>query len=74
MASPQFFQKEFSKPQGSRGYNYNNINEFDNRTVIEKFSTLKMGENKNGKPQAPYFTKELRLIIKEKLMELYKVQ
>ena len=69
----EWFQDEFSKPIGSRGYIYNNINEFDNKAVIEKFSTFKMGKDKKGKIQAPYFTTELRTKIKEKLMELYKV-
>lgn len=68
-----WFQDKFSKPKGSRGYTYDSVDEFDNKIVIEKFCSLKMGKNDKGQEQAPYFPKELREKIKSKLKELYRV-
>lgn len=68
-----WFQDEFSKPKGSRGYTYDSVDEFDNKIVIEKFCSLKMGKNDKGQERAPYFPEELREKIKSKLKELYHV-
>lgn len=78
-----WFQNDiFSKPQGSRGYDvWNNIDEKNNKTVIDKFCSLKMGSypmdykypDKAGKVKAPYYTDAIRDSIKQLLYKLYNV-
>lgn len=68
-----WFQVEFSKPKESRRYNYDSVDEFNNKIVIEKFCSLKMGKNDKGEERAPYFPKELREKIESKLKDLYRV-
>jgi len=70
-----WFQKNiFAKPKGQRGYNYDEIDEKDNKIVIEKFCNLKRGKDSKGKEKAPYFTEKLRECIKNKLMDLYNLK
>ena len=69
-----WFQDEiFSKPRGQRGYAYDDIDETDNKSVIEAFCRLKLGNGKNGKPKAKYFTEDLRVSISKMLKELYNI-
>ncbi len=71
-----WFQNDiFSKPKGQRGYSsYDNIDEKDNKKVIEKFCNLKRGKNAKGEEQAPYFTENLRECIRKKLMYWYNLK
>lgn len=66
----KWFQEELQKPREKRYKYYQQINENNNSDTIERFCRLKEKE-KNGKPQAPYFTKELREQIKERLLSFY---
>ena len=65
-----WFQYEIQKDKSIRYEHYQNVDENDDRETIARFCKLKMG-NKNGKPKAPYFPKELREQIKERLMSHY---
>lgn len=67
----EWFQGIMQKPRGTRGY-YDNIDENNNQDVIEKFCSLKMGNDKiTGKPKAPYFTQHIREIVKRELFSIY---
>ena len=65
-----WFQEEIRKPRQERSKYYQNIDETNNSLVIDKFCHLKE-RPKNGKEQAPYFTKELRECIRERLISYY---
>ena len=67
----EWFQEIMQRPQGQRGYSYDSINENNDKDVIEKFCSLKMGKDKAGMPKAPYFTYTLRELIKQKLFSIY---
>lgn len=68
----EWFQSVMQKPRGTRGYNYDSIDENNNRDVIEKFCSLKMGnDHSTGKPKAPYFTMQIRDLVKRKLISIY---
>lgn len=60
-----WFQMQFSKPVGQRGYNYDSIDEKNNKLVIEKFCSLRLSKTKYEK---------YRDIIKHKLLELYDIK
>lgn len=65
----EWFQEELRKPKDRRKF-YSKIDVNDNIQTIEQFCHLKE-KDKDGKPQAPYFTKELRGKIKERLLSYY---
>ena len=65
----KWFQEELQKPKDERKF-FKQINVNNNSQTIEQFCHLKEQE-KNGKPQAPYFTKELREQIKQRLLSYY---
>lgn len=65
----RWFQTELQKPKNERSF-YPQINVNDNFRTIEAFCRLKE-KDKDGKPQAPYFTKELRDCIKQRLISYY---
>lgn len=69
----EWFQEIMQKPQGQRGYQtYDILDENNDKDVIEKFCSLKMGNYKTtGEPKAPYFTFRLRELIKQKLFSIY---
>lgn len=68
----EWFQGVMQKPKGERGYSYDNIDENNNHDVIEKFCTLKMGNDKTtGKLRAPYFTMQIRELVRQKLLSIY---
>lgn len=66
----KWFQGELQKPREKRYKYYQSIDENNNNNTIERFCRLKEME-KDGKPQAPYFTKELREQIKQRLLSHY---
>ena len=66
----KWFQGELQKPREKRHKYYQSIDENNNNNTIERFCRLKEME-KDGKPQAPYFTKELREQIKQRLLSHY---
>ena len=65
-----WFQEQIRKPRQERLNYYQSIDETNNSLVIDKFCHLKE-RPKNGKEQAPYFTKELRERIRERLISYY---
>lgn len=66
----KWFQGELQKPREKRYKYYQSIDENNNNNTIERFCRLKEME-KDGKPQAPYFTKELREQIRQRLLSHY---
>ena len=65
-----WFQAELQKPKERRYKYYQQIDISNNEDTIERFCRLKE-KDKDGKPQAPYFTKELREQIKQRLLAYY---
>lgn len=66
----EWFQAELQKSREKRYIYYQSIDENNNNNTIECFCRLKE-KDKDGKPQAPYFTKELREQIKQRLLSYY---
>ena len=66
----EWFQKEMQKPSEKRYKYYQQIDANNNKDTIERFCRLKE-KDKNGKPQAPYFTKDLRERVKQYLLSYY---
>ena len=58
-----WFQEEMRKPQKERGY-FQELNEEDDQKTINAFCKLKIGK-------LPYFTPELRDIVKKTLEKIY---
>lgn len=60
-----WFAEEINKSPNQRKKYYRDVNEQDNKTVIEKFCNLKLKDN------LPYFPQDIRLKVKEYLMSIY---
>lgn len=65
-----WFISEMRKSPFERKSYYHDVDSLNDERVINLFVSLKSND-KNGKPQAPYFTSELRQKIKERLLSLY---
>lgn len=61
-----WFAKEINKSPNQRKKYYRDVNEQDDKTVIEKFCNLKLKDN------LPYFPQDIRLKVKEYLMSIYR--
>lgn len=60
-----WFAEEINKSPNQRKKYYRDVNEQDDKTVIEKFCNLKLKDN------LPYFPQDIRLKVKEYLMSIY---
>lgn len=65
-----WFIDTLKRPQGNRDY-YKDVDSNNDKQVIDCFVNMKSKPGKDGKPKAPYFTPELRQIIKKALMSFY---
>ena len=59
-----WFAEEINKSPNQRKKYYRDVNEQDDKTVIEKFCNLKLKDN------LPYFPQDIRLKVKEYLMSI----
>lgn len=66
-----WFIGEMRKSPFERKSYYHDVDSLNDERVINLFVSLKSKPDKYGKPQAPYFTSELRQKIKERLLSLY---
>lgn len=60
-----WFAEEINKSPNQRKKYYRDVNEQDDKTVIEKLCNLKLKDN------LPYFPQDIRLKVKEYLMSIY---
>ena len=60
-----WFAEEINKSPNQRKKYYRDVNEQDDKTVIEKFCNLKLNQ------EPPYFTQDIREQVKKRLMSIY---